>query len=307
MRSKKTHIFVGIAAFNSEANIGRMLHSLCEQANSNFVLDAIVVHSDCSSDQTVAEARRIVSDVIEVVDAVERRGFAQAVQFLLQRSQSELTILLNDDIIINDSHFLEKLVRAHGNTQAGLICANPQPLPSTNFISRAIASSFYAYYKMALSVDNGNNIHTYDGKVMCLSKSFKDSLLFPEDLRLMGNVDSYIYYACKKNGYTYHFVEGAVVGYLCPTTMSDFLRWFIRNNANDPIMRKQFGPLVDKESVKPQRAYMYNLVLELLKNPLGGIFIFVMGFYIRFRAQDYAKNFDQTWEVVASTKQLSQV
>jgi hypothetical protein len=72
-------------------------------------------------------------------------------------------------------------------------------------------------------------------------------------------------------------------------------------------MRQQFGDLIDKEYRKPRIVFIYYLFLEFLKNPLGGLFLFVTGFYIRFAAKSYAKNFKQTWEVVTSTKTLLKI
>ena len=44
--------------------------------------------------------------------------------------------------------------------------------------------------------------------------------------------------------------------------------------------------------------------IEFIKNPVGGLFLFVSGFYIRSKAKEYAKNFLQTWDVVLSTKKF---
>ncbi len=305
---KKIHVTVAIAAYNAEKNIVQLLKSLIGQSQSDYILDRIIVYSDCSSDHTASLAHSLQSELVRVVSGQQRRGFAGVVKYLLGQSDSDLTVLLNDDIRITDERFISHLVESYkNNDKAGLICGNPQPVRSKNFIAQAIASSFRAYYRMATSFKEGNNMHTYDGKVMALSREFKDSLQIPEDLKKMGNVDSYIYFACLSNGFSYQFVKQAVVHYLCPTTIKDYLRWYIRNNANESIMNEQFGDLVDKEHQKPRIVFLYYLFVEFLKNPVGCIFLFGMGFYIRHAAKKYAQDFKHTWDVVSTTKELAHV
>jgi len=267
-------VFIGIAAYNAEHNIQRLLTSLCAQVEQDFVIDTILVYSDCSSDTTVSLAKRLPDSRICVVAGEERKGFIGAVQYLLNESSADLTVLLNDDILISDNKFISYLVGGYASSKAGLLCGNPQPVRTSSFISRAINSSFNAYYNMALKIKNGQSMHTYDGKVMALSRDFKDTLNFPHDVRLTGNVDSYIYFYCVSQGFSYYFVKEAVSHYVSPATMKDYLRWFIRNNANEPLMAEQFGRLVDKESKKPRMIFTYFLFLEFLKNPLGCTFIF---------------------------------
>src|SRR6266851_9597176 len=57
-RFERPTLHVGIAAYNAERNIGRLLTSLVAQRASSYTLRQIVVHSDASSDDTVGVAKR---------------------------------------------------------------------------------------------------------------------------------------------------------------------------------------------------------------------------------------------------------
>jgi len=55
---------------------------------------------------------------------------------------------------------------------------------------------------------------------------------------------------------------------------------------------------------KPLIAYWKSVTVEILKNPLGAAFVFVVGFYIRVKARYAARDASPTWEVLESSKEL---
>ncbi|GEM_PF-785481 len=307
---KKISVAVGIPAYNAEKNIGRLLQSILEQNQRTCVLKKITVYSDKSSDRTVKILEKIKKRNLLVIDAKRRRGFAYALKYLLYQNKEDIVILLNDDIIINDAKFIEKTIKPfRKENNLGLVSSNPQPILRNNFIERAVVSGFIAYDKMRHILNNGSNVFTCDGKTLTLSKEFIKSIRFPKKLNEMGNVDEYLYFTCLKNGFKYSHVEDARVLFKPPSTVKDFVKWMTRNQSNKHILHKHFGELIEKEYKLPKKIYLaftYFRLLELLKNPVGGIMIYVLGVYASFQARRSAKkNFKLTWDVVSTTKELN--
>lgn len=301
---KRLMITVAIAAYNSQENIVPMLRMLVKQHEETIVIAKIIVYSDASHDRTVLNAKTVEDKRIRVIDGKIRKGFAEVVKFLLKHNQTEIIVLLNDDIAITDHYFIQKLVTPFGEkNQIGLVTGNPQPLPSDNFIANAIISSFKVYETMKYEINNGDNVFNCDGKVLALSKKFANQIRFPVDNKYVANVDSYLYFSCRISAFRFRNVKEAKVFFKCPTTIRDYISWSTRNNSGQYLLKKTFGSLVDQEFNK-FRSYPRYVLAEFINNPLGCLFIFCVGRYIKYKARHAEKLISSTWETVNSTKGL---
>lgn len=301
----KITVNVAIAAYNAEKNINRLVTSMLNQRGQSYILKKVIVNSDSSIDRTVPIAKKIKDKRVTVIDSNARAGFAGALVNLVNKNDADILIILNDDIIITDNLFLEKIIPYFVKEKnIGLVSCNIQPFSSNNFVSRSAESGFVAYKKMAESFKNGNNIFTCDGKVLCFSKEFIRSLHFPNDKSTMGNVDSYLYLSCIKNNFSYRYAKEASVFFKLPNTMSDFVKWQIRNYTSDTVMKKTFGNIAEREFLIPVIIFNKYKFIEFLKNPLGSIFILFIGFYCSYKAVIAKNEFNLKWDLVQTTKDL---
>jgi len=303
---KAVTITVGIAAYNAEKNIKRLLDSLLSQKSVNYKLDKVFVHSDQSTDNTDRIVKNMKNKYVKLIIPRQRRGFARTIINLLKGNKSDICILLNDDIIISDRFFINKLIQPYfSNKNVGLISGNPQALQSRNFISEAVRSGYNAYKDLGDYIDSGNNIFTCDGKILCFSKLFIKTLKFPKNKSEMGNVDKYIYLSCLANHFDYRYVTDAVVYFKCPSTIDDFVKWQIRNyKTNKYIMQKKFAKLSYKEYKTPRIIFTCYKIKEFMKNPLGGTVIYLLGLYCTFKAYKERYFVKTTWDLVSTTKDL---
>ncbi|EKD64428.1 MAG: glycosyl transferase family protein [uncultured bacterium] len=304
--NKKISVSVGIAAYNSERNIAHILTSLLKQKTDNYDFEKIVIHSDASTDRTVDIVKKFDSQKIKIINNKNRKGFAGSVKKLLETIQSDIIVLLNDDIEIRDVRLISKLINPFlYEKNLGLVCGNPQPLPPTNFIERAAVASSYTHDRMRKYIKNGNSKYSSDGKIMVLSRELVKKINFPTELNEMGNADTFIYLSCIDSGFKFRFLENAVVFCRMPQNIKDLSRWQIRNNSNRFILRKRFKTLVDKEYAKPPLLFWTCMIPEVFKNPAGCIFIFFFSLYVIYQGKRYAKNFNPTWDLIETSKRIS--
>lgn len=300
-------VSLGIAAYKTGSGIVPLVRALLAQKQGAYILDKIYVHIDGDEDETfalVTEFSQKNPNVV-VMQTLPRKGFANAFITLMQKPQSNVTILINDDIKVEDGHLVEKLIKPfYEYENVGLVCGHPEPLPPVSFVDRAITTSHFAWDTMRMHMQQGHNAFTVDGKIMAMSKSFIEKVDIPKNLADMGNVDAYIYLECKRLGYTYKYVRDARVAYRNPTTVAEHFKWGIRNNANQHRYKKKFGSLVKEKYEKPKLLYISSLGGQFVRNPLGALFIFLSGFYIRGKSKSYAKNFNQMWSVLETSKKL---
>ncbi len=299
-------VTIGIAAYNAERNITKLIDILLGQNIKNWKFDMLLIHSDCSTDQTVTNIQKIKNPKLKIIDNKDRRGFAGSVKKILSISKSDITLLLNDDIKIDDKNFVEKIVRAfNSDKRIGLATARPVPLTPHSFIEKSVISTITAYENTIYGEKIQNSIFTCDGKVMAIGKEFKSKIKFPENITLAGNVDSYIYLSNKINGFKYQHIEEAKVLFRCPSTLKDWIRWTSRNNADKLVLKQIFGPTVESEFVFPKpNQLLKNKLMATVRHPVESIFAFFVGQYCRMKAQNYSTWLTAKWDVVATSKLL---
>jgi len=305
---EKILVTIAVPTYMAELNVEKLIKSLLDQKVSSHIHMQILIHDDNSSDKTVSTINKFEKKNLTIYVSKKRIGFTRAVKNILKLSKlSHVLVIINDDVLVRDKRFIEKMVKPIlSNESVGLVGGNVKPLPPKSFIERAINTSSRAYEKMREEYKDGNNKYTCDGKALAISKKFADSLTIPDDPKKAGNLDVYLYFACLKNNFEYKHAKDAVVYYRNPSTLHDYMKWFIRNNSNRHILKDEFGELVDREYKTPSKLIYYKFV-EFVKSPVETIFIFLTGFYIRHKAKSHAKIFNETWSVIGSSKNLDTV
>lgn len=303
--NKRISITIGIATYNAEKNINTLLNAVFFQKIKGGEIEEIIVHLDKCTDNTLKIVQGRKNKKTKLINSNKRQGFAQSIIKILRKSTNDIVVLLNDDIKITDKQLIHNLIKPFlKEKKVGLVSDNPQPLEPKTFIEKSVISTFKAYKRMRYEFKSGNNKYTCDGKILALSKFFVESIDFPKNRKEMGNVDTYLYLSCLKNGFKYRHVRRAKVFYRCPTTIEDYINLTVRNNSNSYLLKKRFGELVNEEYNKPNNRLRYYMLLEFLKNPLGCLFTFICGIYCKLNARFYYQRFSPTWSVVKSTKNL---
>lgn len=297
---------IGIPTYFAEKNIVNVLNSLITQNEKFQTIKEILIYSDGSTDKTVKLAKSVKDKRIKVIDAKKRKGMIKGLFEMFKIYKGDVFVLLNDDIKIIDNDVIDNLVIPMlKNKKVGLVGGNPQPLPPRNFVEKATISAFTVYDEARCKFKNGESKYTCDGKIMALRRDFVnilDKSLKPE---AYGCVDVYIYFANITNNFLYKYARNAVVYFKAPETVKDFISLTARNNANIYILNKTFGSIVNEEYTIPKKILYTAKAKELIKHPFPAITIFVLGQYCNYLAYKRANNFQVTWDIVTSTKNLN--
>ena len=303
---KKITVNIAIAAYNAEKNIKRLVESVTMQKEINFKLKKIIVNSDSSKDMTVAIARKIKDARVKVIDSKARAGYAGTMISLIKKNNADILIVLNDDIVISDQFYIEKAIEPILlEENVGLVCCNIIDINTKTFTAKAVKSGYDAFRRLGVSLRNGNNIFTVDGKTLCFTQKFIISIKLPNDLRKMGNVDSYFYLECIKNKFKYRYSKNAILYYRFPSTIDDFINWQTRSfTSTNYILKETFGKLAEEEFKIPFIPFTYYRLLEFFKNPIGCIFIKFIVYYCQYKAYSRKKVFETKWNTVLTTKDI---
>lgn len=301
----KLRVGVGIPAYNAEKNIGSLLDALKVQKQSYCKVSCICVYSDASTDATCSVIRKHHDKRIKIIEGKKRLGFAHGVKRLLHELPFDVVVLINDDVVIRSKDFVDNVVYPFTqNDSLGLACVRLQPLPPQNWIDNAASSGFYAFRNMAENYNNSKNVFTCDGKLLALSKKFIKSIKFPSTNSLMGNVDNFFYFHCLINGYSYQYIKTAELYFKCPSTISDFVSWQIRNEKNKYLFIRIFGKQIEKHYEMPKMLFTRYRIEEFIRNPFGAFVIYILGLYTRQKAKNEKGNFSEVWKLVNTTKKI---
>lgn len=294
---KKPTLTIGIPAFNEEANIGYLLQDLIDQNSSTYDLHEIVVASDFSTDKTDEIVKSFADKKVKLIANTVREGQAKKQNQIIQDCDSDILVLLNADILIDDKNFINKLI-APIIKGADLTCGPLYEVEPKEYIEKVIAlGSVYRRIVFA-EYNNGNNIFTCHGSHRAFSKRFY------KDFRFSGSVaeDAYSYLECVKKGYKYVYSDSGAYIKL-PSTLKDHLNQSTRFFSVANALSEKFDPEFIKNNTKwPIKVFAIEGLKIFLFRPVDAILYALISAYIMIRSKIMRTGRGDIWTVVQSSK-----
>lgn len=124
-------VSVGIASYNEEQNIARLLDSLLSQTLKSARISEIIVISSGSTDKTdeIVTAYAEKYPLIKLLRQRKRLGKASAVNLFLSLAREDILILSSADLLIPQDT-VEKIIKPLRNAHVGIVGSHPVPLNS---------------------------------------------------------------------------------------------------------------------------------------------------------------------------------
>lgn len=126
---KKIMISIGIAAYNEEKNIKRLLDSIRSQRLKKVKIKEILIISSGSTDDTnsiISNYQKKYKKIRFIIQS-KRLGKASAVNLILRESREDIIVLMSADILLK-SDLLEKLCMPLSKPIVGIVGSRPMPL-----------------------------------------------------------------------------------------------------------------------------------------------------------------------------------
>lgn len=235
---KTTHVTIAIPAYNEGRNIDRLLVSLEKQYLWGMTLDAILVVSDGSTDDTIERIKSVKNKLIRYVHRENRLGINATLNEIFRLSKSEVLVLLNADVDIANRAFLHELVHPfRHNQKLGIVGANVLPLKPKRYFERMLAASHMLKKRLYDRIKSGNNIYNCHGRGRALGRAFYTSLRIPENIP----EDAYAYMACISEGFTFYYQKDAVVRFRSPKNFADHLKQSVRFSQGKSSLEQYFN------------------------------------------------------------------
>ncbi|OGH19189.1 MAG: hypothetical protein A3D74_04190 [Candidatus Levybacteria bacterium RIFCSPHIGHO2_02_FULL_37_13] len=295
----KKSVSIGIPAYNEEENIKILLSSVLAQKQDNFIIKEIVVVSDGSTDETGNRVLEIRNKIIKLFKNNQRIGQVLTQNIIVKKLTGDIFVLLNGDIVINDSLFIQKLIEPILNDEkVGIVSPAIIPISAGNLFEKIINFSVDFKTRMYESWNHGNNIYLCHGRARAFSREFIKDFVWKGVL----SEDAYSYLLCIKRGFKFVYQPKTQVYYRSPANFSEHKTQSSRflNSISEflPYFQKQF---LKREFGIPAPIILKNIALSLLNSPFYLIAYTVI--FLVIKAYPY-KNIDLTYEVSSASRRL---
>ena len=127
--AKKLKVSIGVASYNEEQNIERLIQSLLKQKVKSSVISEILVISSGSTDRTNNIIKKIhrKNSRVKLIMQKKRIGKASAVNLFLSLANENIVILCSADLLIPVGT-VEKMIRPFKNQSIGIVGSRPVPV-----------------------------------------------------------------------------------------------------------------------------------------------------------------------------------
>lgn len=296
-------VTVAISALNESQNIRRFLNSVLKQKEDGFKINSIWVYSDGSTDKTVVNAKSIKSSKIKVFEYKKRIGKSARLNTIYKNLKTDFLVQSDADVVFAHPYVIRDLITPLvKEKKVGMCGGHPIPAEGKTFTEKSINLTFEVYAKLRSEVRGGNNKFSVDGRLLAYKKDLVKKITVPSDM--IAN-DFYTYMCCLVNKYEYRYVKTAVVLFRSPINLKDHLRQNVRFESAALRMKKHFPvKLVEEETYIPRFTLLKNIILQFLKNPIMGSYIFLVNQYCRLQAIKKEKGLSAVWDMAESTKKV---
>lgn len=298
----KPTLTVGIAAHNEEAKIGPLIRSLLMQVAEDFVLDSIVIMCDGCTDRTSEQARSAsAGDPRVVILEDERRiGKIGRLNSIFSRATSDVVVILDADIRIQDARMLSKLMSGCREKGAGLIAGLPLPEKPERFWEKVFFTWESIWIASRKDLNNGLNIHNVLGCCVGLTRDLYTDLCIPPKLIAE---DEFLFFSAQNKQLGMVFAEDAHVYYRLPSSLREYFFQSVRYIDTKHDVLAYFKKESHSPYAVPFLSKLRAIYSVFIRSPFFTIIAIALQIPIRLYAALCRSKFkDNTWEVAESTK-----
>lgn len=215
----KTNLTIGIPTFEAGDSLIRLLKQLKSfHGAENFLILLVIDGSKIERDR-IDHISKLLPPGSKIIRNAARRGQAYSINKIFKSANTELLLLLNDDVIL-DTMALPTLRLHYKNTKADLITTKVVPVPGTDLFAKSLSTGTEISYLTSLHWNKGINYLMCNGRMIMLAKTLYSSLAIPITL---WNNDAFIYFYALHHGFKISRCDQAIVYYRLPASMAEHL------------------------------------------------------------------------------------
>jgi cellulose synthase/poly-beta-1,6-N-acetylglucosamine synthase-like glycosyltransferase len=298
---KLLRVTIGIPMYNEAQNIESLISSIFLQRSDIWQLDKLILYADGCTDDTVKNISRINNKKILLINSTKRNGQAFGQNKIINKTTSDVLVLLNADIRLEGQNFISNLVRPFlTDPKLGLTSASVVPLESKNYFEQVINWSHQikqSVYESRTDLE----IYLCHGRARAFSRQYYQNLVFQKFIA----EDAYSYLKCKELNLNFMYCKDAIVRFRSPSNLKEYLlqsrRYFKGANELQSYFIMRGQKTIYDLSLSTQFKYWLN---SLLAHPFLTVCYLFLVIYssLTQRLQNHQTTY--IWEPSTSSKKL---
>lgn len=240
LSDRKLGVTVGVPAYNEKGRIGCLLRQILGQ--KDVVLNSIIFNVSGSTDGTRNEISSTadncdVSSLITIIDNHLRAGKAAAINDILQICNSDVVILIDGDVKLNDKCLRKILEPFFQVPSVGIVSGNVMSLNGDGgFFSFISQLERQVHHEFCVHLTQMNQAPKVNGTFFAIKKEVINRL----PIETVSD-DEYISYCAQKKGYRVAYAPEAVVFTKDPASFQDYVAKRRRIFAGHSLIRRTMG------------------------------------------------------------------
>ena len=221
---------IGIAAYNDQANIGKLLAALLAQKLQTVeIAEIIIVASGCTDNTVPIIQEYVAQDArIKLIVQEKREGKTAAMNLFLQTAQEAICVWQSGDTLPNEVS-IENLVKLFANPQVGMTGAQKIPVNVPEHIVGYMSHlRLQMEHQLCLEIPR-------TGELIAFRKVFTQ---LPPDVAMD---EAFVEALVIKRGLEVHYAPDAVVYNMGPETLGEFIMQRRRNYAGHLHLVNKYG------------------------------------------------------------------
>ncbi len=286
-------VSIGIAAYNEEKHIGKLLKELLNQKTKIINITEIIVVSSGSTDKTNNLVRSFSKKYkkIKLITQKEREGKYSAINEFLKAAKSDMLVLESADTL-PERETIEKLCLPFSDPKVGVTTGNPTPKNNNkNFLGFTINLLWKLRHLISLEKPKF-------GELIAFRKLFDKIPPTAVD-------EECIVMLTQKKGFESKYIPEAVVYNKGPTTIKDFIKQRRRIYAGHLHLKKTSGYAASTMNHLKILKFLIgniNLKSKSLIWALGAIFLESYARFLGYYDFYIKKKKHYIWDIAESTK-----
>lgn len=269
MKCMKKTVTVGIPAHEEGDKIRELIRKILIQENKLFKLNDIVLIYSGNDRENVKEIipkEKLISVILDK----KRTTKNNKIHRMAKNSDSDLLLILDADILIQDNKLIDKLTRPFSIESTLITVPEIIPLNPKNVLQKILFLSHEIKREISKNWNSGDNFLSAIGCSMMYKTNFIKNI----DLQRYNSAEDYfLYIKSKEIGGVMKRVNNTSIYFTLPKSIKDHINQSNRFLSNKPLIKninilKKYGRL--------SLALKIKLFIEMLKNNIFYTFLYVL-------------------------------
>jgi len=293
-------VTIGIPAHNEEANIFNLIDSmLFQKSHISYIEKIIIIYSGHNSLKISQKLNDKYKGQLTIITDSKRTSKIDKLNRISKLSQSDITLILDGDIVISDENLVENISKPFIDDEDILITTPVlKPYSTKNLLQKILNTSIKAKIYSSDKWNNGDNYIKAIGRSLAYRTYFLQKNNIPNKI----GEDFFLYIKAKEQGGKIQEIKSSEIKFHLPKNLQDH----VKQSSRFISLKKSFRHELDENSIKKYGKIPLKIKLLIFKemffiNPIHTFLYILILIYSKIYSTIFFSD-KAEWNISQSTK-----